>query len=91
MTLEEVNAIRSKSRAGRSGPWVDYFAEMAKKTALRRLAKMLVLSPQIQSAIERDDEQFEMRNVTKQRASALLDLPEPEQDEDEIDVTPIND
>ena len=89
MTLEEVNAIRSKSRAGRSGPWVDHFGEMAKKTAVRRLAKMLPLSSELQSAIERDDEQFEMRNVTKARASALLDLPEQEPEQDEIDVTPI--
>lgn len=87
MTLEEINAIRSKSRAGRSGPWVDHFGEMAKKTAVRRLAKMLPLSSELQSAIERDDDQFrEMRDVTRKQATALLDMPEPE---DEIDVTPI--
>lgn len=44
MTVQEVQKIRSQSKAKDSGPWVDYWDEMAKKTAVRRLAKMLPLS-----------------------------------------------
>lgn len=44
MTTEEVQAIRSKSKAGNSGPWKDHFDEMAKKTAVLRLVKYLPVS-----------------------------------------------
>jgi recombination protein RecT len=68
MTREEVEAIRGRSRAGSSGPWVTDWAEMAKKTVVRRLSKMLPLSSEIMSAVERDDDQFTLRNVTPQAA-----------------------
>jgi recombination protein RecT len=64
MTIAEVSAIRDRSRAGKSGPWQTDFAEMAKKTAVRRLSKMLPLSSEIMQHVERDDDQFTMRNVT---------------------------
>jgi recombination protein RecT len=45
MDAEEITAIRDKSQNWRpekpSGPWLDHFAEMAKKTVLNRLAKLL--------------------------------------------------
>ncbi len=58
MTMSEVEAIRSRSRAATSGPWVTDYEEMAKKTVMRRLAKWLPLSPELAKAIEIDDEQF---------------------------------
>jgi recombination protein RecT len=67
MTVEEVEAIRSRSRAGKSGPWVTDWNEMAKKTVFRRLSKWLPLSAEIRDAVEADDDQFENhreRNVT---------------------------
>jgi recombination protein RecT len=67
MTIAEVEAIRKRSRAGTSGPWVTDFPEMAKKTAVRRLSKMLPLSSEIMQHVERDDEQFsgnQLRDVT---------------------------
>jgi recombination protein RecT len=68
MTCAEVDAIRNKSRAGKSGPWVDHWGEMAKKTAVRRLSKMLPLSSEIMSHVERDDDQFTgMRNANPRK------------------------
>lgn len=64
MTLAEVEAIKKRSRAGNSGPWVTDFAEMAKKTVVRRLSKMLPLSSEIMDHVTKDDDQFGMRNVT---------------------------
>ena len=65
MTREEVDAIRKRSRAGSSGPWVTDFDEMAKKTVFRRCSKWLQLSPEIRDALEKDDDRFdEPRNVT---------------------------
>ena len=37
MSVDEINAIRNRSRAGNSGPWVTDWTEMAKKTVFRRL------------------------------------------------------
>lgn len=50
----ELAAIRARSRA-RTGPWFTDTAEMAKKTALRRLCKMLPLSSEIARAVALDE------------------------------------
>ena len=51
MWEEDIEAIRKRSPAGRSGPWVTDKLEMWRKTPLRRLMKYLPLSPEIQSAV----------------------------------------
>jgi recombination protein RecT len=58
MTRDDVEAIRSRSKAGRSGPWVTDWNEMAKKTAFRRLSKWLPLSPEIRDAMDGDDDRL---------------------------------
>ena len=58
MSVEDVEAIRRRSRSGQSGPWVTDFAEMAKKTVVRRHAKRLPLSTDIDGVIREDDELF---------------------------------
>lgn len=55
MSRAEIERVRAKSRAGQSGPWVDHFEEMAKKTVLRRLFKYLPVSIELASAIEQDE------------------------------------
>ena len=68
MTTKEVEAIRARSRSGNSGPWVTDWAEMAKKTAVRRLSKMLPLSSEIMAHVEREDDQFGgMRDATPRK------------------------
>lgn len=67
MTKAEVDAIRERSRASKFGPWVTDYNEMAKKTVVRRLSKMLPLSSEIMDHVARDDDQFQMRNVTPTR------------------------
>jgi len=44
MTKGQVDAIRARSQAANGPAWSDNYEEMAKKTALRRLAKLLPLS-----------------------------------------------
>ena len=58
MSVEDVNAIRARSRSGNSGPWQTDFAEMAKKTVVRRHSKRLPLSTDIDGAIREDDDLF---------------------------------
>lgn len=54
MTRAEIDGIRARSKAGRSGPWVTDYAEMAKKTVFRRASKWLPLSAEMTDALERD-------------------------------------
>jgi len=75
MTKEEVEAIRKKSKASGSSPWTEHFDEMAKKTAVRRLSKMMPLSSEIMEHVAKDDEQFGgMRNVSPMK-EPVLSLP----------------
>lgn len=55
MTREEVERIRRRSKAAGSGPWVTDYEAMARKTAVKRLAKYLPLSPEAEAAIEADN------------------------------------
>lgn len=55
MTMDEVDKIRDRSKASKSGPWVTDYNEMAKKTVFRRLSKWLPFSPEQRDVIEADD------------------------------------
>jgi recombination protein RecT len=76
MTREEVDAIRKRSKSGGNGPWVTDWAEMAKKTAVRRLAKMLPLSPEFRDALDKDDDKLAERDVTPAKIPSVSFLPE---------------
>lgn len=83
LSIDEVEAIRRRSRSGNNGPWVTDFNEMAKKTAFRRLSKWLPLSPEIIDLLDKDDDRLEEIAVQNAKrvgpigdmASALGDLP----------------
>jgi len=70
MSRAEIDEIKNKSRAGKSGPWVSNYGEMSKKTAFRRLTKWLTLSPEIMDAVSAAEktEFAELRNVTQAQA-----------------------
>jgi recombination protein RecT len=71
MTKEEVDAIRKRSRSGNSGPWVTDYGEMARKTSIRRLCKLLPLSSEITEHIEKDGDVVLERDVTPVPQAAL--------------------
>lgn len=50
MDLDQINAIRNRNGT-RNGPWATDFAEMARKTVVRRLCKSLPLSTERDAAI----------------------------------------
>jgi recombination protein RecT len=54
MSVKEIDAIRNRSRAKTSGPWVTDWNEMAKKTVFRRHSKWLPVSSEFQEAIDKD-------------------------------------
>ena len=72
LSKDEVDAVRKRSRSGTSGPWVSDYNEMAKKTAFRRLSKWLPLSAEFRDAQERDEEEFQERDVTPKAESSPL-------------------
>jgi recombination protein RecT len=55
MTVGDVERIRTRSRAGDSGPWKTDWEEMARKTVVRRAAKYWPLSTEMAQAFEVDD------------------------------------
>lgn len=55
LSIGEVDGIRARSKSPDTGPWATDYAEMAKKTAFRRLAKWLPLSPEFRDAVDADD------------------------------------
>jgi recombination protein RecT len=84
LSKDEIDAVRKRSRSGSSGPWVTDYAEMAKKTAFRRLAKWLPLSAEFRDAQDRDDETEQVRDVTPKATESKLfkkaedkDIPSP--------------
>lgn len=55
MSKAQVLAVQAQSKAGKSGPWVSHWEEMAKKTVIRRLFKYLPVSVEIQRAVKLDE------------------------------------
>jgi recombination protein RecT len=56
MSVAEVEKVRAVSRASGKGPWVQWWDEMAKKTVIRRLAKRLPSSADVDQVFEHDNE-----------------------------------
>lgn len=72
LSRAEVERIRGRSRAGNDGPWVTDWPEMAKKTALRRLCKLLPVSVEVTRAVNLD----ELADAgVPQELDTLIDLP----------------
>jgi recombination protein RecT len=63
MTVADVERVRNVSRAKGAGPWVSWWSEMARKTVIRRLAKRLPMSTDLDQVIRRDDELVELEGV----------------------------
>lgn len=55
MTRADVDRIRSLSKAGGNGPWVQHYDEMAKKTVFRRASKWVKLSPELHEALDKSE------------------------------------
>ena len=90
MTREEIDAIRKRSKASGSGPWVTDYEEMARKTVVRRLFKYLPSSSDLlDKALEADNEAIGFGEIelepmedgekTSRLAEKLAAKPEPEE------------
>ena len=52
---DEIEGIRKRARSGNSDAWRNHYDEMAKKTAIRRLAKRMPQSPELADALNVED------------------------------------
>ena len=98
MPKADIDAIRDRSRAGKSGPWVTDYPEMAKKTVFRRASKWLPISAEVQSALLRDDDQrppiHQSQAVTVDAAAFQAMLGDARQEDSSssaVDVMPVSD
>ena len=55
MTRAEIDRIRARSKSANSGPWVTDFAEMAKKTVVRRMSKLLPMTVEFANVVDVDE------------------------------------
>ncbi len=57
LAKDEIEKVRAASKAGQSeySPWQKWYEEMAKKTAIKRLAKLLPLSIDVQKQLSTDE------------------------------------
>lgn len=55
MTVEQVDEIKARSKAANDGPWQTDYAEMGRKTVVKRLVKYLPASPELTEAVELDN------------------------------------
>jgi recombination protein RecT len=78
MSKEEIDSIRKSSRAAGSGPWTSWYGEMAKKSVIRRLAKRLPMSTDLDDAIKVDDDLYDLDKPPVVDAAPSSDqAPEP--------------
>lgn len=71
MNIDEVNAIRDRSKASKNGPWVTDFSEMARKTVVRRLIKYLPKSPELMEAMRLDEQDFDFNGQAQKMANNM--------------------
>jgi phage RecT family recombinase len=58
MTVDEINRVRAVSKSKNNGPWANWWSEMARKTAIRRLSKYLPMSAEVEHVIRADDDMY---------------------------------
>lgn len=79
MTIEEVNKVKARSKAGDSGPWKTDTNEMIRKTPIRRHSKRWDLLPEVRSAIQGGDDDTPIDIPTQvQTTRPMFGSPEPQ-------------
>lgn len=92
MTVADVEAVRDGLKF-KNPIWEKHFDEMARKTAIRRLAKYLPLSPELARAIDNDDSLDIGNPLDHARQLGVIDadyVPGPFTSEDATTISDIN-
>lgn len=72
MTRDAIESVKKRSRSAGYGPWVTDYEEMAKKTVVRRAAKYLPMSPELEKAEETDNADYVDGEVSSEEFRAQL-------------------
>lgn len=73
MSLEDLKAIENVSKASYEGrPWQAWWDQMAKKTVLRRLCKLLPQSSDLARVFAHDNENYDLSKTIEGSASPVL-------------------
>lgn len=75
MSVAEIEKVRNASRASGNGPWVQWWDEMARKTVIKRIAKRLPSSADVDQVIENSNE---VVGFAQQQRSPIDITPSPE-------------
>lgn len=74
MDIDQIEAIKARSKTAKFGPWVTDYSEMARKTVFRRHYKSLPKSTDLDSVIEHDDDFNDLPSQHALQASAGPDF-----------------
>lgn len=77
MTVAQIEQVRASSKTPNSGPWRDWWDQMALKTAIRRLSKRLPMSA-IDKVLSRDDNLY---NIAETSGHSFVPLANPLKDD----------
>lgn len=69
MSRGQIDQIRGVSKAGGSGPWKEWYDEMARKSVIRRLSKRLPMSTDLEQVMQRDDDHYDLNRRNGEAAS----------------------
>lgn len=93
MSKAQVEKVREVSRSKNNGPWVQWWDEMARKTVIRRLAKRLPMSTDMDGALIDEDEAYDAPRqatpaapATPARRRSPIDKVASQADDDVTDV-----
>ena len=81
LSLQDVEKIRNSSRSKDGGPWSQWWDEMAKKSAIRRLAKYLPQSTDVEQILKSDEDLFMPELPAKEEAENALLLEKAQAEE----------
>jgi recombination protein RecT len=79
MSKFEIEQVRECAKAKDTGPWKDWYGEMAKKTVIRRISKRVAMSTEIERLVRRDDAFYDLEahkhpeGPKKSRLQTLID------------------
>lgn len=88
LTYEEIEKIRNVSKAKNNGPWKDWWEEMAKKSAMRRLCKYLPSSTDLDAAFTRDESYNPAEHIGDLKPIEAIAEPRPSKEPEQIEEQP---
>jgi phage RecT family recombinase len=72
MTVQQIEAIRSRSKSPNFGPWKTDWSEQARKTVMRRLSKRLPMDSDLRNVVQRIDEMYDLDS--QQPTAEVIDM-----------------